>query len=211
MAKKIRFPLEMKDVVEVRDLDGLKENFSLERVLFYLADGKLETWLRDRYMDELAEAVSGLDKEDAELNRKICDIFEVEYEEEDEADIEKAMERKRKMGLLEEYTDDKQYFDVVDQIAFDQDDLYDLLDEDETVIYLCGDKFSIPLGKQGVSYIGVNNPTVVISSKEIMDFAAKGISFENVKFDGKVACRQGRGNVCKYVCKRIWKDAAVNG
>ena len=185
MAKKIRFPLEMKDGVEVRDLDGLKENFSLERVLFYLADGKLETWLRDRYMDELAEAVSGLDKEDAELNRKICDIFEVEYEEEDEADIEKAMERKRKMGLLEEYTDDKQYFDVVDQIAFDQDDLYDLLDEDETVIYLCGDKFSIPLGKQGVSYIGVNNPTVVISSKEIMDFAAKGISFENVKFDGK--------------------------
>lgn len=185
MAKKIRFPLEMKDGIEVRDLEGLKENFSLDRILFYLTDSKLETWLRDRYLDDLADAVSGLDKEDAELSRKICDVFEVEYSQEEEANLEKAMERKRKIGLLEEFTDEKKYFDVIDQIAFEQDDLYDLLDEGETVIYLCGDRFTVPLGKTGISYIGVNNPTVVVSSKEKIDFDAKEISFENVRFDEK--------------------------
>ena len=185
MAKKIRFPLEMEDGIEVRDLEGLKENFSLERVLFYFADGKLETWLRDRYLDDLADAVSGLDKEDAGLNRKICDIFEVEDEKANEADIEKTMERKRKMDLLEEFTDEEKYFGVIDQIAFDQDDLYDLLDEGETVIYLCGNKFPVPLGKKGICYIGVNNPTVVISSKEKVNFDEKGISFKDVQFDEK--------------------------
>ena len=79
MAKKIRFPLEMRDGIEVRDLESLKENFSLERILFYLADGKLETWLRDRYLDDIADAVSKIDQEDKELNRKICDLFEVDY------------------------------------------------------------------------------------------------------------------------------------
>ena len=88
MAKKIRFPLEMQNGIEVRNLEELKENFSLERILFYLTDGKLETWLRDRYEDGLADAISGLDKADNELNRKICELFEVEYVPEEEVDLQ---------------------------------------------------------------------------------------------------------------------------
>ena len=49
MARKIRFPLKMKNGAEVRTLDELKENFDLESVLGYFADGKLSTWLADRY------------------------------------------------------------------------------------------------------------------------------------------------------------------
>ena len=185
MAKKIRFPLEMKDGIEVRDIEGLRENFSLEQVLFYLADGKLETWLRDRYMDDIADAVLELDRDEAGFNKKICEIFDVEYTEEEGLDIEAIAERKRRLDLLGDFTDDERFLDAVDQTAFDQDDLYDLLDEDMTIIYLCGERFSIPLGQKGIAYIGVNNPTVVISSKEKVDFAEKGISFENVKFDEK--------------------------
>ena len=48
MAKKIRFPLEMENGVSVRDLDELKDNFSLARVIGYINDGKLITWLQDR-------------------------------------------------------------------------------------------------------------------------------------------------------------------
>lgn len=185
MAKKIRFPLEMKDGIEVRNLEELKENFSLERILFYLTDGKLETWLRDRYEDGLADAIAGLEREDKELNRKICEIFEVEYVPEGEADLEKVAERKRKMGLLKDYTEDEQYEKVIDQIAFEQDELYDLLDEGKTTIYLCGEKFSVPLGKEGIRYVGINTPVVVISSKEKIDFEKKGIIFENIRFDEK--------------------------
>lgn len=184
MAKKIRFPLEMKDGIEVRDMEGLRENFSLEQVLFYLADGKLDTWLRDRYMDDIADLILELDREDSEFSKKICEIFEVEYTD-DKADFEKLMERKHKMDILKEFTDDQRYFDVIEQIAFNQDDLYDLLDEGETILYLCGDKFSVPLGKKGIRYIGINNPTVVISSKEKVDFSEKEITFENIQFDEK--------------------------
>lgn len=185
MAKKIRFPLELRDGIEVRDMEGLRENFSLEQILFYLANGKLETWLRDRYMDDIADAILELDREDTEFNKKLCEIFEVEYTEDNETDLEKMMERKRKLELLEGFTDDKGIFDVVDQVAFDQDDLYDLLDEGESIIYLCGERFSIPLGKKEITYIGVNKPTVIISSKEKVDFEEKGISFENIQFDEK--------------------------
>ncbi len=185
MAKKIRFPLEMKDGVEVRDIEELKENFSLEQVLFYLSDGKLITWLRDRYLDDIADAVLALNQEDADFHKKICDIFEVEYVEEREEDIEKVMERKRKKTLLKEFTDEEKFYDAVDQIAFEQDDLYDLLDEGKTTIYLCGEKFSIPLGKKGIHYIGINCPVVTISSKEKVDFEEKDILLENTQFDEK--------------------------
>ena len=62
MAKRIRFPLEMENDIEVRNLEELKDNFSLARVIGYINDGKLITWLQDRYENELAEEV-----------KKICD------------------------------------------------------------------------------------------------------------------------------------------
>lgn len=186
MAKKIRFPLEMKDGAEVRNLEELKENFSLEHVLVYLEDGKLITWLRDRYENEIADAVLALNREDADFYKKICDIFEVEYVETQE-DIEKAMERKRKEALLKEVTDEEKFYEVVEQIAFTQDDLYDLLDGEETEIYLCGREFAIPLEKNGIHYIGINNPVAVIVSKEKVDFEEKGITFLGIQFDEKYA------------------------
>lgn len=141
-----------------------KREFFVGEDFFYLTDGKLETWLRDRYEDGLADAITELDREDKELSRKICEIFEVEYEPQEEADLEKIAERKRKLELLKDYTEDEQYVKVIDRIAFEQDELYDLLDNGETVIYLCGGKFSVPLGKEGIRYVGINNPVVVISS-----------------------------------------------
>lgn len=186
MAKKIRFPLEMKDGAEVRNLEELKENFSLEHVLVYLEDGKLITWLRDRYENEIADAVLALNREDADFYKKICDIFEVECVETQE-DIEKAMERKRKEALLKECTDEEKFYEVVEQIAFTQDDLYDLLDGEETEIYLCGREFAIPLEKKGIHYIGINNPVAVIVSKEKVDFEEKGITFLGIQFDEKYA------------------------
>ena len=187
VAKKIRFSLEMDDGIEVRSIEELKENFSLDRVLLYISNGKMQTWLRDRYLNDIADELLKLNQDDATFNRKVCDIFEVEYDCSSKADMEKAAERNRKMKLLQEFTSEKKFFDIVDQIAFDQNDMYDLLDEDENSIYLCGNKFSIPLSKKGVRYIGINNPVVVISSKEKVDFKEKEISFENIKFDEKYA------------------------
>lgn len=80
MEKKIRFPLEMEQGVQVRSMEELRENFSLSRVLVYLSNGKLVTWLRDRYADDISNAIEGLNTEDDELPKKVCEIFEIEVD-----------------------------------------------------------------------------------------------------------------------------------
>ena len=183
MAKKIRFPLEMEQGIEVRSLEELRDHFSLARVLVYVSNGKLVTWLRDRYADEVADAIEELDINDSEIAPKLCEIFDIEYDEELAINLEKAEERNRKLSILKEYTTEQRFLDAIDIVAFTQDDVYDLLDEEETTIYLCGEKFSIPLGKKGMTYIGVNNPIVVVNSKEEVNWQEKNILLKDIQYD----------------------------
>lgn len=81
MAKKIRFPLEMDNGLEVRSMEELRNNFSLGRVLEYIQNGKLVIWLRDRYENNIADAIADLDKTDSELPIKVSAIFDVPYDE----------------------------------------------------------------------------------------------------------------------------------
>lgn len=165
--KKLRFPLKMENGTEVRTLEELREHFSLSEVWQYYENGKLVTWLRDRYLEDLAEAVEALDGEEA--NRRLCEIFGVPYEEVSEERLEETTEHRRKLALLREKCSEPEYEGVVDRIAFDQEDLYDLLDAGETEIYLLGESFSVPGAKRGMRYIGINQPTVVISAKDPVD------------------------------------------
>lgn len=185
MAKKIRFPLKMKNGAEVRTLDELKENFDLESVLGYFTDGKLSTWLADRYYDEKAEAVAVLSADMPDLNAKLCEILEVEYEAEtDETDLEYIQRRSEKLKILSSVTADQDILKNIDLVAMNQDELYDILDEGSNKVYLYGDKFEIPFGKKNISYIGVNEPLVIIDkSKYAEDFEDSGIVFKNVKFE----------------------------
>lgn len=185
MAKKIRFPLEMENGVEVRSMEELRDNFSTSRVLSYLKNGKLEVWLRDRFETDIADKIGQLDLQAEDLARNLCEIFDVSFDEETEAELQKSAERAERILLLRKYIDDDEFEDVIDSVAFNQDELYDLLDEEVFTIYLCGEKFSIPLAKEGVSYIGINQPTVVIDSKVEVDWVKKNISVDNVVFDQK--------------------------
>lgn len=185
MAKKIRFPLEMDNGIEVRSLEELRDNFSLARILEYRKNGKLMIWLRDRYANDIADAIDALDEIEEDIAKSICEIFGVTYDEETELALEKAAERTERINRLMQYTDDEKFVVKIDSIAFDQDELYDLLDENVETIYLCGERFSIPLAKKGISYIGVNNPVLVIDSKVEVDWSEKQISIEDVKFDEK--------------------------
>ena len=185
MAKKIRFPLEMDDGIEVRDLDSLRENFSLPRVLEYLKNGKLLTWLKDRYANELAEAIEAIDENDPNIAKRICEVFDIEYNDELQEDLEKSAERAERIERLKGFTDNPDYIKHIDLVAFDQDEMYDLLDEDQETVYLCGSRFSIPISKENMTYIGINNPVAVIDSKVEVDWLEKGIVLKNVTFDDK--------------------------
>ena len=162
MAKKIRFPLAMADGVQVRTLDELKEHFDLEAVLEYYKSGKLLTWLQDRYLETEAEAIQALDEQAADLPADLCKIFDIEYHGEP-IDVAEIARRQERLKQLRAYTDEKDFIDHIDQVAFDQEELADLLDDGQKQIYLCGEKFSIPLSQHGVHYIGINSPKVSLS------------------------------------------------
>lgn len=162
MAKKIRFPLAMADGVQIRTLDELKEHFDLEAVLEYYKSGKLLTWLQDRYLETEAEAIQALDEHSTDLPAELCKIFDVEYHG-DPIDVDEIARRQERLKQLRTYTDEKDFIDHIDQVAFSQEELADLLDDGQKQIYLCGEKFSIPLSQHGVHYIGINSPKVSLS------------------------------------------------
>lgn len=182
MAKKIRFPLVMADDTEVRDLDELREHFDLEAVLGYYESGKLLTWLRDRYLEDEADAVEELDKSKSEFQQQLCAIFGVDYTA--PVDQEAVVRRQERLKKLRTFTDEEEFIDHIDQVAFDQEELADLLDEGVETIYLCGKQFSIPVSSTERTFIGINNPTVKLSGVQkhpeyISNMTFHDISVEN--------------------------------
>ena len=176
MAKKERFALMMEDGAQVRNIDDLKAHFDVGSVVRDFSSGKLLTWLEDRYYDEEADAIRAINDNDNFLEAKLCKIFGVETPEE----IERRLER---LNRLKQFTNDEKILSKVDFVAFDQENLADLLDEGVDEIFLCENRFVIPLRMKNKVYIGVGKAVAVIRSKEPVDFAKINITFKNVAFD----------------------------
>lgn len=172
----------MKDKEQVRTLEDLRAHFDINKAIAYFLDGKLMTWLEDRYYEEEANSLSNLQKDDPDLNKKLCKILGVDYIEE-ETDPKTIEERNKKLTKLKQYTADEKILNKVDLVAFNQEDLADLLDEGRDEIYLCQNKFVIPLSQKNKKYIGVGKVEAIIRSKMKVDFKELGISFINIDFD----------------------------
>lgn len=185
MAKKIKLPLIMENDIPVNSLEELRNNFSIPKILDYLIEEKtkLLNFLNDRYETELAVKLDNLDESSSEFVKQICEIFDVEYKESDFTTLEDFKRQKTKKEKLLSYTHDEEIISHISECAFVQDDIYDIFNRGQTSVYLCGDRFTIPLDKNGIRYIGVNKPTVIIDSNEAVDFNKKNIFFENVIFN----------------------------
>lgn len=90
MAKTIKFNLIL-DEYPVRNIEGLREHFSIEDMLKYFENGLLLRWLKVRGYDKQYECVEALDKSlgKKEIVISLINIFEVVKM--DERDIEKAV------------------------------------------------------------------------------------------------------------------------
>lgn len=108
MGKKIRFPLKLSEGAEVRTLEELREHFDLEAVLEYYKNGKLLTWLEDRYLEGEAEAVQALDEASPDFQRRLCEVFQVEYTGGD-IDLEAIERRQERLKRLRSITDEAEY------------------------------------------------------------------------------------------------------
>ena len=189
---KKRFAL-MIDDVEVRTLEDLQKHFDIETIKKYFLSGELLTWLEERVYDDEAEKVAELSKDDVDLERKLYEIFDIEF------DVEEYKLRKERLAKLKTLTDDAEILSKVNQAAFDQEELADRIFEGVNEIYLCDNKFTIPLKRQGKTYIGVGSVTAIIRSKTFVDFEALNIKFSNIKFDEKYQIIESAGDLNKIL------------
>lgn len=175
----------MANSVQVRTITELRENFAIEHVLAYLENGKLLVWLRDRNEHELADRLAGLNPTDAEYIKTIYKILDVPYDSQAEIEYKNMQVRIQKRDKLKLYGIDVDDDQVLEAIVFNQEELAVLVAAGVPTIYLCGDRFTIPLDKHGVRYIGLNNPVVQIDSDEVVDWMEKAIVLEKVRCDDK--------------------------
>lgn len=208
MAKRIKFPLEMKNGVMVRSLDELKENFDLEKILSYFIDGRLFNWLNDRYYEIEAEQVSQLKIEDKDIKKKICKIFGIDYTKKNELDIEELMLHNERLNKLKQFTNDEDVLKNIDKVAFNQEDLSKLLNEDENIIYVCNGEFIISLTKTNVKYIGISNPIIILESDE--DFCLENLNIiieeSTIKYVGRGKNKKMEQTTFKLILSGYWYD-----
>ena len=209
MAKKIRFPLQMNGT-DVRTIEELRENFDLSSVLGYLTNGKLVTWLEDRYYDNEAMAVRALSTDETDLNQKLMSILGVSDDvKTEEIDLEEIQRRNEKLMLLRQITDDEEIIDNVDCVAFNQDELYDILDDGKETIYLCQSEFEVPLSVQNKIYIGLENPKVKLRQTESINLDTLNVRFKNVLFSDELSPELAE-KICEDESEKIDYESALN-
>ena len=184
MAKKIKFPLKLNDA-DCRTLSEVRENWNVKEVYVYFVDGRLLTWCKDRHYIQ-ADKIAELSTEDSDVRKKLCEIFDVEYVADDSDSDDwrpKTPEEVEKYNRLKNYTADEEILKKFRQVAFDRDELDDLID-DYDEIYLCKNTFEeFPISVENRKYIGIGKVTVKIPSQKPVDFDKKNIKFLNVEFD----------------------------
>lgn len=182
--------LEFNEGVKIQTMQELKENFDLKRIVYTFDGEKFARWLEERLYDKEAEEIRKLKIEDKDLAENLCKIFGMDYDEfREQLDDPKTIAwRKERRERLKKFTSDAEISKRIDDVAFDQNDLEDIL-LDEVLpkkIYLCGESFVFPSGcfrRKNISYVGVNKTLVIIDSKTPIDFDALNITFENIDFD----------------------------
>lgn len=168
----------MKDGYDARSIEELREHFDLESVLGYFADGRLQTWLRDRYFDDEAQQVSELDPNDSKLVTKICSILGVEAPEQavnvDVHEINRYNEKRKQ--LLEKYPE-PELLNNIDAVAFNEDDIIQIIEKGIKEIYLIDNEFEFPFELDG-GYLVLKNgsslPYTFMSSLFDCKFIGKG-------------------------------------
>ncbi len=156
---KVKFPLEMAECVYVRTLEELKQNFDVKKVMSYFLDGRLKTWLEDRYYDDEAEKIGRLNSNDEDVVRKLCEVFEQDFSPENDINIGQIQIENERIETLKQYTDDEEIIKNVNSVAFNQEELEELYKVGKEVIYLCNGIFKIPDDKKKLSYYMIGNAT----------------------------------------------------
>ena len=186
MARKVKFPLELKDGYLARsNIEEVRTHFDLEKVIAQFHNGRLKIWLDDHYLPEMAEQVAALDSDAPDFAAQLCAILGVEGVATEDVDSSLIQKREEKRQRLSQYTTNPILCDMAEFAAFEQSDLERLVKEGAQEIILCNERFHIPLNVKNKTYLGVGKAVAVIDSKAAVDFGSLGIRFVDLSFDEK--------------------------
>ena len=184
MARKVKFPLELRDGYLARsNIEEVRTHFDLEKIIAQFHNGRLKIWLEDHYLPEMAAQVAVLDGDAPDLAAQLCAILGVEGVATEHVDSSLIQKREEKRQRLSQYTTNPILCDMAEYTAFEQEDLDALIDEGAREIILCNNAFRIPLLAEKRKYYGVGKAIAVIDSDTPIDFAARGIQFVDMPFD----------------------------
>lgn len=216
---KVKLPLEMTNGIMVRTLEELNDNFDLKKVIGYFLDGKLQKWLEVRYYDEELEKVNQLSESDKDLSLKLCEIFGVEYNAENNIDTENIRMENERLIKLKQYTDDEDIIANIDSVAFNQEELSALYDRGVEKIYLCNGKFVIPKSKVGLIYIEFGGAKVKYLkpksylTKELADILFMSKCYADLQdyiiWDNNLDKFYVKENIKNKICNAFFKNKKV--
>lgn len=181
--RNIKFPIVMKNGVQVRTIEELKESFEMETIVEYYFDGRLKTWLEQRFYKAEAELLEKLATEDqSEISEKLCQIFGVAISA--PFDIQAFKSKRDKLSIINQYTDDPIISSQLHFIAMSQGELdqmiQDTADDASRTIYLLGESFEVSETAERIHYVGINQPSLTLIGTHMFDAKNKNIHFENV-------------------------------
>lgn len=202
---KVKIPLEVANGFKARNIEELKENFDIKKIVGYFLDGRLHKWLEDRYYDDELEAINKLSTTDECLADKLCEIFNV-VQDTSSIVIEDISKTNERLGLIREITDDDKLIDQAERMARSQEELDKLVSSGEKNIYLLDGTFKIDLTYENVKYIGIKAVVAEIESSKKIDFSKKRIYFENIDFDEEYAKISKITNVYDNVANDLYID-----
>lgn len=187
MARKVKFPLELKDGYQARsNIEEVRAHFDLAKIIAQFHNGKLKIWLEDHYLPAEAEQVGVLDGNVPDLAQRLCTILgvtDVPTENVDTKTVRTIQRREERRQRLSQYTTNPILCDRAEFAAFEQADLDALIEEGVKEIILCNAAFRIPLLAENRTYYGVGKAVAVIESDIPIEFAARGIRFVDLPFD----------------------------
>lgn len=179
----VKFPLKMSDGTLVKTIEELRAHFDLTDVISYYSNGRLINWLESRLYDEEAKKVKALDFKSGSFKEDLCSILGVGYKESEaeKINVDDVLRKNECLKRLRTYTVDDKILASIDHVAFTQKELFDLLDSNIKEIYLCGERFTLPSRKDGITYIGVHSPDSVVEFDS--GVISRGIDLQRLQFD----------------------------
>ncbi len=155
--------------------------------------------------------IANLDKDDSCFNSRLCEILGIKYLNEEEFDIKEIESKKLKISKLRQITDDEEIINNIDFVAFEQEDLTDILEKEVSKIYLFEGNYTIPLIKENITYVGINMPVLSFEVPDIIILEEKNIELKNVIVtnNGKIIPEEIRKKVNK-INKEEFRNVFMN-